>query len=84
MEAIERRLRVMDSTALALCMDNGMPLCVFNMDDESEPRAHHLGRSRGHARALAERIRVEGARGAEATPVGASSGRASRHEDGPR
>jgi len=34
MEAIERRLRVMDSTALALCMDNGMPLCVFNMDDE--------------------------------------------------
>ncbi|HEX5853049.1 MAG TPA: UMP kinase [Solirubrobacteraceae bacterium] len=35
MEAIERRLRVMDSTALALCMDNGMPLNVFNMDDES-------------------------------------------------
>ncbi|MDE3070891.1 MAG: UMP kinase, partial [Acidobacteriota bacterium] len=32
MEAIERRLRVMDSTALALCMDNGMPLRVFNMD----------------------------------------------------
>jgi uridylate kinase len=35
MEAIERRLRVMDSTALALCMENGMPLNVFNMDDES-------------------------------------------------
>jgi uridylate kinase len=35
MEAIERRLGVMDSTALALCMDNGMPLCVFNMDDET-------------------------------------------------
>jgi uridylate kinase len=34
MEAIERRLRVMDSTALALCMDNGTPLNVFNMDDE--------------------------------------------------
>jgi uridylate kinase len=34
MEAIERRLKVMDSTALALCMDNGMPLNVFNMDDE--------------------------------------------------
>jgi uridylate kinase len=34
MEAIERRLRVMDSTALALCMDNAMPLNVFNMDDE--------------------------------------------------
>src|SRR3984893_804348 len=35
MEAIERRLRVMDSTALALCMENGMPLTVFNMDDET-------------------------------------------------
>ncbi|HEY1688195.1 MAG TPA: UMP kinase [Solirubrobacteraceae bacterium] len=35
MEAIERRLRVMDSTALALCMENNMPLTVFNMDDET-------------------------------------------------
>ena len=35
MEAIERRLRVMDSTALALCMENAMPLNVFNMDDET-------------------------------------------------
>ncbi|HUN79166.1 MAG TPA: UMP kinase [Solirubrobacteraceae bacterium] len=35
MEAIERRLRVMDSTALALCMENSMPIDVFNMDDET-------------------------------------------------
>jgi uridylate kinase len=35
MEALERRLRVMDSTALALCMENGMPLNVFNMDDDT-------------------------------------------------
>jgi uridylate kinase len=35
MEAIERRLRVMDSTALALCMENSMPINVFNMDDET-------------------------------------------------
>ena len=33
-EAIERRLQVMDSTALSLCMDNALPLHVFNMDDE--------------------------------------------------
>ncbi|MGA9285119.1 MAG: UMP kinase [Solirubrobacteraceae bacterium] len=33
MQALERRLRVMDSTALALCMENGMPINVFNMDD---------------------------------------------------
>jgi uridylate kinase len=35
LEAIEQRLRVMDATALALCMDNGMPLNVFNMDDDT-------------------------------------------------
>src|ERR1700747_3687124 len=34
MEALERRLRVMDSPALALCMENAMPIDVFNMDDE--------------------------------------------------
>jgi uridylate kinase len=33
-EAIEQRLAVMDSTALSLCMDNGLPITVFNMDDE--------------------------------------------------
>jgi uridylate kinase len=33
-EAIEQRLQVMDSTALSLCMDNGLPINVFNMDDE--------------------------------------------------
>src|SRR3982751_2046899 len=33
-EAIERGLRVMDSTALSLCMDNELPIYVFNMDDE--------------------------------------------------
>ncbi|HEV2753166.1 MAG TPA: UMP kinase [Solirubrobacteraceae bacterium] len=34
MEALSRQLRVMDSTALTLCMENGLPLYVFNMDDE--------------------------------------------------
>ena len=33
-EALERNLRVMDSTALSLCMDNSLPIHVFNMDDE--------------------------------------------------
>ncbi len=33
MEAIERGLRVMDSTALSLCMDNELPIHVFNMED---------------------------------------------------
>ena len=30
-EALERGLRVMDSTALSLCMDNNLPIMVFNM-----------------------------------------------------
>ena len=34
MEAIERSLGVMDSTALSLCMDNGLPIHVFNLADE--------------------------------------------------
>ena len=32
-EAIEQDLRVMDSTALSLCMDNDLPIYVFNMAD---------------------------------------------------
>jgi len=35
LEAIERGLKVMDSTALSLCMDNDLPIHVFNMADES-------------------------------------------------
>jgi uridylate kinase len=34
LEAIERDLKVMDSTALSLCKDNGLPIYVFNMADE--------------------------------------------------
>jgi len=35
MDAIQRQLRVMDATALTLCMENGLPIYVFNMDDEA-------------------------------------------------
>ena len=34
LEAIERGLKVMDTTALSLCMDNDLPIYVFNMADE--------------------------------------------------
>jgi uridylate kinase len=34
MDAIQRRLGVMDATALTLCMESELPLHVFNMDDE--------------------------------------------------
>ncbi len=34
-EALNRRLQVMDATALSLCMDNEMPILVLNLWDES-------------------------------------------------
>jgi uridylate kinase len=34
-QAIEQDLKVMDVTALSLCMDNSLPIHVFNMDDEA-------------------------------------------------
>jgi uridylate kinase len=33
LEAIERGLRVMDTTALSLCMENGLPIHVFELAD---------------------------------------------------
>ena len=35
MDALQRGLKVMDSTALSLCNDNHLPIYVFNMDDAS-------------------------------------------------
>ena len=34
MEALEKRLQVMDSTALSLCMDNKLPIIVFDLTGE--------------------------------------------------
>ncbi len=31
LEVLSRRLKVMDSTAISLCMDNGFPIVVFNL-----------------------------------------------------
>jgi len=38
LEAIERGLKVMDTTALSLCMDNGLPIYVFGLDDKNIKR----------------------------------------------
>ena len=35
LEAIERGLKVMDTTALSLCMDNKMPIHVFKMTGDN-------------------------------------------------
>jgi uridylate kinase len=34
MDAISRRLEVMDSTALSLCMENDLPIVVFDVGSE--------------------------------------------------
>jgi len=39
LEALQRQLKVMDSTAFSLCMDNKMPIIIF---DFSQP--HNLRR----------------------------------------
>jgi len=38
-EAIDKKLRVMDQTAFAMCSENGMPLIVFDMNREGNLRA---------------------------------------------
>jgi uridylate kinase len=35
MDAISQRLKVMDGTALTLCMENKMPILVLNLWDET-------------------------------------------------
>ena len=32
-EVLEKQLKVMDSSAISLCMDNDLPIMVFNMKD---------------------------------------------------
>lgn len=36
LEALQRNLRVMDASALALCMDNGLPIIVFNFQEPGQ------------------------------------------------
>jgi uridylate kinase len=38
LEAIQRELAVMDTTALSLCMDNGLPIYVFKMSGDNIDR----------------------------------------------
>jgi uridylate kinase len=46
-EAIQRRLQVMDSTALSLCMDNNLPIIVFDVQQPDgiyqALRGEHVG-----------------------------------------
>ena len=33
-EALKRNLKIMDATAFSLCMEHGMPIIVFRLEDE--------------------------------------------------
>lgn len=46
-EALAKRLQVMDSTAFSLCMDNRMPIIVFNMNQPENIRKAVLGQPVG-------------------------------------
>jgi uridylate kinase len=46
-EALERGLKVMDSTALSLCMDNELPICVFDMNADANVQRIVSGESIG-------------------------------------
>jgi uridylate kinase len=46
-EALTKRLQVMDSTAFSLCMDNKIPVIVFDMNKPSNIRDAILGRKVG-------------------------------------
>ncbi len=46
-EALNRQLKVMDSTALSLCMDNKLPIVVFDLAQEGNIRRAVEGRSIG-------------------------------------
>ena len=37
-EVLNRGLKVMDATAISLCMDNDLPILVFNMETRREHR----------------------------------------------
>ena len=47
MECLEKRLSVMDSTAFSLCMDNRMPILVFDLQQEKSIRKAVCGESIG-------------------------------------
>lgn len=47
MECLEKRLSVMDSTAFSLCMDNKMPILVFDLEKDQSIRTAVSGQSIG-------------------------------------
>jgi len=47
MEVLSRNLKVMDATAISLCMENRLPIVVFNLREKGSMRRAALGESVG-------------------------------------
>jgi uridylate kinase len=43
LQVLQQRLQVMDATAISLCMDNKMPIVVFNMNEPGNIRRVVMG-----------------------------------------
>src|SRR5208282_667909 len=52
-DVLHQNLKVMDSTAISLCMDNGMPIVVFNMNQHGNIKRVVLGERVGSKVTLA-------------------------------
>ena len=47
MEVLEKELEIMDSTAVSLCKDNKIPICVFNLFQKDNIKKIVLGKNVG-------------------------------------
>jgi uridylate kinase len=47
LQVLEKGIRVMDTTAISLCMDNGLPIVVFNLLNDGNIRDAVLGKKIG-------------------------------------
>ena len=47
LEALNKRLQVMDATALSLCLDNKLPIIVFDLEAERSMEKAVLGEAIG-------------------------------------
>jgi uridylate kinase len=47
MEVLDKKLKVMDSTAISLCMDNNIPVIVFNMKEKGNIMKVVMGKNIG-------------------------------------
>ena len=48
LQVLERQLKVMDATAISLCMDNKLPIVVFNLRQAGQHPARRAGRADRH------------------------------------